>query len=109
MSNNSTFSKMSEEAKKIRLKYPNKSPIVIINSDPQLQIEKKKFLVPNDITISEFVHYVRKYVKNLKPSQSIFLFIKDEIPVMSSLISSPKYFDEDGFIYIKIRSESVFG
>lgn len=105
----SLFEKRLKESKDIKSKYPNKCPIKVENNASDITLEKSKFLVPNDITIAEFMHYIRKYIKNIKKDQAIFCFIKNEIPVMSSLISSPHYVDKDGFVYINIRTESVFG
>ena len=37
-------------------------------------IDKKKYLVPSDITVGKFVYEIRKHM-NLSPQKAIFLFV----------------------------------
>ena len=50
------------------------------------QIDKKKYLVPKDITVGQFVFIIRKRIK-LSQEKAIFLFLNNNIPPTSSLIS----------------------
>jgi GABA(A) receptor-associated protein len=107
-----TFEKRKEESTKIREKYPDRIPIICEkkgNTDiPQL--DKKKYLVPNDINISQFMYIIRKRIK-LEPEKAIFLFINNKLPVSNTLISEIYKFnkDEDGFLYINYSGETTFG
>ena len=112
MSNITKDSKDSKDpkdiAKKIREKYPGRIP-VLIKDKCKLDITKKKYIVPEDITISQFLHFLRKYINKIKPDQALFIFINNKIPTMSSLISDSDYVSNDGFVYIDLSLESTFG
>ena len=73
-------------------------------------IDKKKYLVPADLTCGQFVYVIRKRLK-LPPEQAIFLFINGVIPPTGSLLSTifEESKDEDGFLYITYAGENVFG
>lgn len=118
MSNNSfktkfDFETRKKESDKIKTKYPNRFPIIINKAKKcdLLEIEKTKFLIPGDLTISQFMCVIRKRIK-LESTDSLFLFINDKtIPLSSSLISSiyHEHKDDDGFLYVSYCSENVFG
>lgn len=42
-------------------------------------IDKKKYLVPNDITVGKFVFEIRKHM-TLPPEKAIFLFVNNTLP-----------------------------
>jgi GABA(A) receptor-associated protein len=96
------------ESSKLLKKYNNKIPIIINVSD--IPITERKFLVPNDITIQDFIYILRKRIK-LTPEQSIFIFINNNLPPMNVLISEiyKNHCDEDGFLYISLHKENTFG
>ena len=73
-------------------------------------IDKKKFLVPNDITIGKFIYEIRKHMK-LSEEAAIFLFVDSALPPSSSLVSQiyKQHMDEDGFLYITYSGENSFG
>ena len=64
-------------------------------------IDKKKYLVPADLTVGQFVYVIRKRI-NLSPEKAIFIFVEDALPPTASLMSSvyEEHKDEDGFLYI---------
>ena len=102
------------ESTRIRTKYPDRIPI-ILNKDPKCKlikdIDRKKYLVPNDLTVGQFVFVIRKRIK-LSPETAIYLFVNNStIPTTSSTISSlyDSYKDIDGFLYITYSSENTFG
>ena len=96
------------ESSKLLQKYNNKIPIIINVSD--IKLSDYKFLVPNDLTIQDFMFILRKKVK-LNPEESIYLFINNNIPPMKCLISEiyKTYVDSDGFLYISLHKENTFG
>lgn len=56
---------------------------VIVEKAPKANapdIDKKKYLVPSDITVGKFVFEIRKHMKELKPESSIFLFVNNVLP-----------------------------
>ena len=109
-----SFEKRLSESSRIIEKYPNRVPIICEKwgNDPDVpQIDRKKYLVPNDLCISQFVYIIRQRLK-LSSEKSIYLFINDTImPHTSGLVSNyyHNYKDEDGFLYISYSGENTFG
>lgn len=95
-------------------KYPNRVPVIceksenISNNDPEL--DKKKYLVPNDLTIGQFVYVIRKRLK-ITAEKALYLFINGMIPPTSAYVHDIYYYakDEDGFLYITYTFENTFG
>jgi GABA(A) receptor-associated protein len=110
-----SFDKRLEESIRVRIKYPDRIPIICEkfegknNQDIPI-IDKKKYLVPNDLTIGQFLYVIRNRIK-LPPEKAIFLFIGGNIPTSITLVShiyeSKK--DKDGFLYIEYSGENTFG
>ncbi|XP_021889078.1 autophagy-related protein 8B-like, partial [Carica papaya] len=73
-------------------------------------IDKKKYLVPADLTVGQFVYVVRKRIK-LSPEKAIFVFVKNTLPPTASLMSAiyDENKDEDGFLYMTYSGENTFG
>jgi hypothetical protein len=68
-----TFEARLDEARRIKEKFPGRVPIIVeraAKSSSDLPvIDKNKFLVPGDLTVSQFVFVVRKRLA-LSPEQS---------------------------------------
>jgi GABA(A) receptor-associated protein len=64
-------------------------------------IDKKKYLVPSDLTVGQFCYVIRKRIK-LAPEKAIFIFVNEVLPPTAALMSSiyDEHKDEDGFLYI---------
>jgi len=105
--------KRAEVAARIRAKYPDRIP-VIVEKAPKSDapdLDKKKYLVPADITVGRFVFEIRQHMK-LSSEKAIFLFVnKDVLPPTAALMSHiyEKYKDEDGFLYVTYSGENTFG
>jgi len=100
------------ESQKMKEKFPDRIP-VIVEKDQKSElpeISKKKYLVPNDLTVGQFLHIIRKRI-NLPPEKAIFIFVNDILPPTSSLMNSlyDEYADEDGFLYVKYSGENTYG
>lgn len=106
------FEQRKAEAERIRKKYPDRIPVIVERAkDTSLpELDKSKYLVPNDITIGQFIYVIRNRIK-LKPEKAIYIFINNTIPPTSSLMSRiyNEYMNEDGFLYMQITSENTFG
>jgi len=110
--------KRKEVAAKIKEKYPDRCPVIVEradNSDAPL-MDKKKFLVPQDITVAKFVAEIRKHMPKLKPEDSIFLFVRaaDDTDILPPSFSAmaviyEKHKSPDGFLYIRYSGENTFG
>ena len=109
---NHDLSNRTTEAARIRSKSPDRIPVICERS-PHSDIEdldKKKYLVPADLTVGQFVYVVRKRIK-LKAESALFLFINGKVPPSSQLMSIiyDENKDEDGFLYIIYSGENTFG
>ena len=107
------YDKRYEEAYKIKLKYPDRIPVICQMAGKNIpDLDRKKYLVPDDLTIGQFMYVIRKHIK-LSPEMGIYIFIGEDscIPNNMSLMSSiyNEYCDEDGFLYIKYSGENTFG
>lgn len=73
-------------------------------------IDKKKYLVPADLTVGQFVYVIRKRIK-LSPEKAIFIFVDEVLPPTAALMSSiyEEHKDEDGFLYVGYSGENTFG
>jgi len=107
-----TFEKRKEVADKIRSKYPDRIPVIVekVEKSNAPEIDKKKYLVPSDITVGKFVYEIRKHMK-LGPEQAIFIFINGTLPPTASLMSDlyERNKDTDGFVYVQYSGENTFG
>lgn len=103
-----------KESKKIKTKYPERIPVIVQKSSHCTNgvpdIDKKKYLVPGDLTVGQFVHVIRKRI-NITAEKAIFIFVNNLLPptgqYMSFLYEEQK--DEDGFLYVFYSSENTFG
>ena len=107
-----TLQQRKDESFRILEKYPDRLPIIVERHKKSNlnEIDKKKYLIPNDLTVGQFMYVIRKRI-DIKSEQAIFVFINNRVPpsgaLLSSLYMSNK--DVDGFLYIKYDSENVFG
>ncbi|KAJ1458450.1 autophagy protein Atg8 ubiquitin like-domain-containing protein [Pelagophyceae sp. CCMP2097] len=72
------------EAERIRAKYPDRIPVICEKADKGGRsdipdIDKKKYLVPADLTVGQFIYVIRKRIK-LPPERAIFIFVDNVIP-----------------------------
>ncbi|XP_020697853.1 autophagy-related protein 8f [Dendrobium catenatum] len=106
------FEKRSSEAARIREKFPDRVPVIVEKADRSdiPNIDKKKYLVPSDLTVGQFVYVIRKRIK-LSAEKAIFIFVDNVLPptgaVMSTIYEEKK--DEDGFLYVTYSGENTFG
>ncbi|KAI9139238.1 microtubial binding protein [Paraphysoderma sedebokerense] len=128
------FEKRKAEAERIRQKYPDRIPVICekVEKSDIATIDKKKYLVPADLTVGQFVYVIRKRIK-LSPEKALFIFVNNGIlyyfiaslrftiinvsielgtlPPSAALMSLiyEQYKDEDGFLYITYSGENTFG
>lgn len=106
------FETRQTESEKIRNKYPDRVPVVIERASkcdlPDL--DKKKFLIPKDLSVGNLVYIIRKRIK-LAPEQGIYVFQGNTLLSTAALMSviDQSYKDDDGFLYIVYSGESTFG
>ena len=104
--------KRINESTRIKKKYPDRIPVIVERhmSTNIAHIDKKKYLVPDDLTIGQFTYVIRKRIK-LEPIEALFLFVNDTLPATSAMLSQiyKNHKDQDGFLYIQYCGESTFG
>lgn len=107
-----TFDNRVAESGRVLSKYPDRVPVICEkNSKSSMDdLDKKKYLVPVDLTAGQFVYVIRKRLQ-LPAEKAIFLFVASVIPPTSSNMSTlyDQYKDRDGFLYITYSEENVFG
>ena len=79
----------------------DQNPNAALEKSDIATIDKKKYLVPADLTVGQFVYVIRKRIK-LSPEKAIFIFVDEVLPPTAALMSSiyEEHKDEDGFLYI---------
>tara|TARA_B100001173_G_scaffold291463_1_gene282878 strand:- start:646 stop:1005 length:360 start_codon:yes stop_codon:yes gene_type:complete len=110
-----TFEDRLKESNEIIKKYPNRIPLIVeklSNRNDTIipNIDKNKYLVPEDLTVGQLMYVIRKRIK-MTPEKAIFIFCNDKL-LNSSLNMREIYNqnkDKDGFLYIIYSGESTFG
>ena len=109
---NVEFEKRQTESTRILEKYSDRVPI-IVEKDPKSDvddIDKKKYLVPKDLTMGQFMFVIRKRIK-LSSEKAIYMFINNTLPPSSAFLSTlyEEHKDDDGFLYLTYSGENYFG
>lgn len=112
---------------------------MIVEKAPKARIgdlDKKKYLVPSDLTVGQFYFLIRKRIQ-LRPEDALFFFVNNVIPPTSAtmgslyqvnfvnqiqivtkhlilfffvlLYSFKEHHEEDYFLYIAYSDENVYG
>lgn len=104
--------KRKEESGRIRQKYPDRIPVICEKAEKSNipDIDKKKYLVPADLTVGQFVYVIRRRIK-VDQNTNIFIFVNNVLPPTAALMSSlyDEQKDDDGFLYITYSGENTFG
>ena len=108
------FETRNNEATKILNKYPNRIPIILERSNTCKSVpdvDKKKYLVPHDLTMGQFQSVVRKRLKTITSEQGLFFFVGNSMPSATQLLTQvyKDHKDEDGFLYVIYAGENTFG
>ncbi|CAN8280271.1 unnamed protein product [Cochlearia groenlandica] len=104
--------KRKSESSRIRGKYPDRVPVIVEKAGESdvPNIDKKKYLVPSELTVGQFVFVIRKRIQ-LSAEKAIFIFVDNVLPPTGALLSSlyEDKKDEDGFLYVTYSGENTFG
>ena len=114
--NQYTVNQRKTESEHILQKYKDRIPIIVTLYDRELltacgEKRNQKYLTPKEICMGQLVTIFRKRHK-LRPDEALYVFVNDNIivPVTSEIGTVYlEYKDEDGFLYLYISKESVFG
>ncbi|KAM0984662.1 hypothetical protein EV2_012440 [Malus domestica] len=107
-----SFDERVEESKLIISKYPDRVPVILerYSRTDLPEMEKKKFLVPRDMSVGQFMHILSSRL-HLTPGKALFVFVKNTLPQTASRMDSiyETYKEDDGFLYMCYSSEKTFG
>ena len=106
-----SFEKRVDESARIMEKYPNRIPVIcqkIYTANDIPDIDRVKYLVPNDLSMGQFLYIIRKRIK-IEPEKAIYIFINKIAgsQIMMDIYDNNK--DKDGFLYVYYTGESTFG
>ena len=108
------FKSRFNECERIRSKYPDRVPVIVERSKHSQElneIDKKKFLIPADLTVGQFMYVIRRRI-SLPPEKALFIFMDNNaLPATSELISVvwKNHKDKDGYLYVNYSGENTFG
>lgn len=106
------FLKRLEESTRIIQKYPDRIPVIVEKGPGKdtPDLDKKKYLVPKDITVGQFVYILRKRI-NMSAEKAMFIFVENIIPQTSITLNVlyNQYAQDDKFLYITYTTENTFG
>ena len=108
------FESRNKEATEVLKKFPDRMPVIVEKSRLCHNvpiIDKRKYLVPNDINIGQFLWTIRKRL-HLDQSNALFLFdeygnVHQNTKLMSIVYEECK--NDDKFLYLQYSSENTFG
>ncbi|KAI6653845.1 Gamma-aminobutyric acid receptor-associated protein-like 2 [Oopsacas minuta] len=107
-----TFEARCKESAKILMKYNDRIPVIVEKVVKSVipDIDKKKFLVPSDLSVAQFMYIIRRRIQ-LPPEKAMFLFVNKVLPTTSAPMGQiyEENKDEDGFLYIAYSGENTFG
>jgi GABA(A) receptor-associated protein len=107
-----SFELRKRESNRIIEKFVDKIPVIVERhyKSTIADIDKKKFLVPNDILFGEFLNILRKRIK-LSSTEALFVFVNNTTPALTDSmgIVYNNHKDEDGFLYLCYTGQNFFG
>jgi GABA(A) receptor-associated protein len=126
--NENSLEKRREESEKVIKKFPDTCPVIIESNKKKFKLDKKKFVVPNELTIAQLITKIRKRLetdsiekaekegKNAKPTfkntEALYFLVNNNTLVPSGKTIKEiyeEYKDIDGFLYILVQGENTFG
>lgn len=108
-----TFDERKAEHDNMKQKYPTRTCIFLRKAKGSKlpEIDKNKFLVPDDLTVGQMLHVIRKRL-DIDASNAIFLFTENNtIPTTMLRIGDvyKEHANDDGFLYMTYNTEDTFG
>merc|ERR1739841_232829 len=97
----------------IRERYSDRIPVICEKSETSKlpDIDKTKYLVPNDLSAYHFNYIIRKRIK-LPETGSLYFFVNGRYLLKGDTLMSDVYNtrkDNDGFLYITYTDETTLG
>jgi GABA(A) receptor-associated protein len=90
-------------------RHPNRVPVKI-DENSDFDIERRKYLIPRDMTLGNFVSYLRKHIK-INKHEAMFVLIDGILPPVSATFESLyiTHVNEDRLLHIILKRENTFG
>jgi len=90
-------------------RHPNRVPVKI-DEESDFDIDRRKYLIPRDMTLGTFVTYLRNRVK-LNNSEAMFVLIEGILPPVSATIETLyiTHVRDDRLLHIILKKENTFG
>lgn len=93
----------------LKERYPGRTPIIL--DDPDHLLTKTKFMVPEEITVGQFMNAVRQRA-TVDAHRALFLFVnRSTMPRVSDAIYEvyDRWHDDDGCLRMTLKAEHTFG
>mmetsp|Transcript_36945 Transcript_36945/g.42459 ORF Transcript_36945/g.42459 Transcript_36945/m.42459 type:complete len:118 (-) Transcript_36945:52-405(-) len=108
-----SFEKRKHECDRIRARYEDRIPVICEKSPTSKlpDLDKDKFLVPNDLCAYQFNFIIRKRI-NLPENDSLYFFVNGKYLLKADTLMAKVYEerkDADGFLYITYTEETTLG
>jgi hypothetical protein len=107
------FKTRKDEAQKILDTHPTCTPLILESTTLTLNEPCKfKFLVPDEMTWSQFLAHVRRRLAGVTYHDAIFLFVDGEhLPPLQENIAQTYVCRkrDDHFLYVTVEREGTFG
>lgn len=58
-----------------RLRYPNHIPVIVNVNSKVISIDKRKFIVPKNLSLNDFIGIVQKRLKNLQENDTLIVSV----------------------------------
>lgn len=106
------FEQRNREASRVRQKYPDRIPIIVEQEKTKSLplLDKRKYLVPENMTVGQFMYVLRKRLK-ITPDKALYIFFGSNLEPNNSELSRvyEKHREPDMFLYATIGAEKTFG
>ncbi|XP_014379948.1 microtubule-associated proteins 1A/1B light chain 3C-like, partial [Alligator sinensis] len=103
------------EVAAVRAKFPNKLPVILERYPREKALpvlDRTKFLVPQELTMGQFVAIIRNRMA-LSAAQSFYFLVEGNRSLISASLTMAEVYarsrDPDGFLYMTYASQEVFG
>ena len=108
--NSKSIEQRTKETAQLLKKYPTKVPVYIEIPKNDMFLEKRKYLVDNNVNIMHLQSLIRKSI-NINSAEGIYMLVnKQLIPTtteLGTLYHTNK--SDDGLLYIQLLKENTFG
>ncbi|XP_045466943.1 microtubule-associated proteins 1A/1B light chain 3C-like [Harmonia axyridis] len=98
----------------MRSRFPTRVPVIVkrFSKEKHLpQLDKKKYLIPQEVTMSEFQMFLRNKME-LQSNRSMYLLVNNRSMLsLSTTIAEVyhEYANNEGYLSITYTSQEVFG